>query len=104
MAQGFQIDDSELREYTHGMLGAIADALGKGFAPYMPHAVEAAFASCSQACCPCCCAILCMKACIEPLLSQSQLLNQVLYLPVRRHSSIWQEWPAYCWAGWTMHC
>ena len=49
MVQGLQIEDSELREYTHGMLGSIADKLGKDFAPFLPHAVEAAFASCSQA-------------------------------------------------------
>ena len=49
LAQGFQVDDSELREYTHGMLGSIADKLGPDFAPFLPHAAEAAFASCSQA-------------------------------------------------------
>lgn len=49
MVQGLQIEDSELREFTHGMLGSIADKLGKDFAPFLPHAVEAAFASCSQA-------------------------------------------------------
>ena len=49
VVQGLQIEDSELREYTHGMLGSIADKLGKEFAPFLPHAVEAAFASCSQA-------------------------------------------------------
>ena len=47
--QGLQIESSELREYTHGMLGSIADKLGKEFAPFLPHAAEAAFASCSQA-------------------------------------------------------
>lgn len=31
------------------MLGSIAEKLGKDFAPFLPHAVEAAFASCSQA-------------------------------------------------------
>ncbi|CAL5224745.1 g7478 [Coccomyxa viridis] len=46
--RGLQIEDSELREFTHGMLGSIADKLGKDFAPFLPHAVEAAFASCSQ--------------------------------------------------------
>lgn len=49
MVQGLQIEHSELREYTHGMLSSIADKLGKDFAPFLPHAVEAAFASCSQA-------------------------------------------------------
>jgi len=48
VVQGLQIDDSELREFTHGMLGSIAEKLGKDFAPFLPHAVEAAFASCSQ--------------------------------------------------------
>ena len=40
MVQGLQIEDSELREYTHGMLGSIADKLGKDFAPFLSHAVE----------------------------------------------------------------
>ena len=48
--QGLQIEDSELREYTHGLLGAIAEKLGRRFAPFLPHAVEAALASCAQAC------------------------------------------------------
>ena len=47
--QGLQIEDSELREYTHGMLGSIAEKLGRRFAPFLPHAVEAALASCAQA-------------------------------------------------------
>ena len=48
-AQGLQVEDSELREYTHGMLGSIAEKLGRRFAPFLPHAVEAALASCAQA-------------------------------------------------------
>ena len=47
--QGLQIEDSELREYTHGMLGSIAEKLGKSFAPFLHHAVGAALASCAQA-------------------------------------------------------
>ena len=43
------MEDSELREYTHGMLGSVAEALGRRFAPFLPHAVEAALASCAQA-------------------------------------------------------
>ena len=54
VVQGLQIEDSELREYTHGMLGSIAEKLGKDFAPFLPHAVEAAFASRSQVS-RCCC-------------------------------------------------
>lgn len=31
------------------MLGSIAEKLGRRFAPFLPHAVEAALASCAQA-------------------------------------------------------
>lgn len=63
MVQGLQIDDSELREYTHGMLGSIAEKLGKDFAPFLPHAVEAAFASCSQV--ALCCLLLWKSAIVR---------------------------------------
>lgn len=42
------LDDSELREYGHGMLGNVAQELGAGFGPYLQPCVEAAIASCSQ--------------------------------------------------------
>jgi hypothetical protein len=48
--QGMALDDSELREFTNGMLGNIAELLEEEFAPYLPNAVQAAIASCSQVC------------------------------------------------------
>ena len=42
------LDHSELREYTNGMLGHLAETLGEEFAPFLPNAVQAAIASCSQ--------------------------------------------------------
>ena len=39
--------DSELREYTHGMLSSAATIMGAGFAPWLPAAVEAALKSCA---------------------------------------------------------
>ena len=45
--QGFQLGDSELREYTHGMLSSAAKIMGAGFAPWLPAAVEAALKSCA---------------------------------------------------------
>ena len=47
-AQGMSLDDSELREYGHGMLGNVVQELGANFAPYLQPCVEAAIASCSQ--------------------------------------------------------
>lgn len=47
--QGMALDDSELREYTNGMLGHLAELLEEDFVPYLPSAVQAAIASCSQA-------------------------------------------------------
>ncbi len=43
------LEDSEVREYGHGMLSNLAQELGPAFAPYLPAAVQAALASCSQA-------------------------------------------------------
>ena len=42
------LDDDELREYGHGMLGNVAQELGAGFGPYLQPCVEAAIASCDQ--------------------------------------------------------
>ena len=42
------IDDSELREYTHGLFGSIAAALKQDFQPYLATCVSAALASCNQ--------------------------------------------------------
>lgn len=44
------IGDSELREFTNGMLGHLAELLQEDFVPYLPSAVQAAIASCTQAC------------------------------------------------------
>lgn len=46
--QGMALDSTELREYTNGMLGHLAEALGEDFTPFLPSAVQAAIASCSQ--------------------------------------------------------
>ncbi|KAK9905642.1 hypothetical protein WJX75_003705 [Coccomyxa subellipsoidea] len=46
--QGMALDNTELREYTNGMLGHLAETLGKEFTPFLPAAVQAAIASCSQ--------------------------------------------------------
>ena len=42
---GFDLDYSELREYGHGMYAEVAEALGEGFAPYLPGCVKKAMAS-----------------------------------------------------------
>ena len=42
------VDDSELREYTHGLFGSIAAALKQDFQPYLATCVAAALASCDQ--------------------------------------------------------
>ena len=42
------LDNEELREYGHGMLGNVAQELGAGFGPYLQPCVEAAIASCDQ--------------------------------------------------------
>lgn len=47
-AQGMALDHTELREYTNGMLGHLAETLGEEFAPFLPNAVQAAITSCSQ--------------------------------------------------------
>lgn len=46
--KGMSIDDSELREYTHGLFGSIAAALKQDFQPYLATCVSAALASCNQ--------------------------------------------------------
>ncbi|KAK9828387.1 hypothetical protein WJX81_002836 [Elliptochloris bilobata] len=46
--QGLTLDDSELREYTHGLFGHVARMLGPGFEPYLRPAVAAAIESCAQ--------------------------------------------------------
>jgi len=45
MLAGFDLDDAELREYTHGALANVAALLGPGAAPLLPRAVPAALAS-----------------------------------------------------------
>ena len=42
------IDDSELREYTHGLFGSIAGILKQEFQPYLATCVSAALLSCNQ--------------------------------------------------------
>lgn len=44
------IDDSELREYTHGLFGSIAGVLKQDFQPFLATCVAAALASCEQVC------------------------------------------------------
>ncbi len=46
--QGMSIDDSELREYTHGLFGSIAAVMKQDFQPYLATCVSAALASCNQ--------------------------------------------------------
>ena len=45
MLAGLAIDDSELREYTHGALANVATLVGPGVAPLLPQIVPAALAS-----------------------------------------------------------
>ena len=47
-AQGMSIDDSELREYTHGLFGSMAGILKQDFQPFLATCVAAALASCQQ--------------------------------------------------------
>lgn len=42
------IDDSELREYTHGLFGSMAAVLKQDFQPFLATCVAAALASCEQ--------------------------------------------------------
>ena len=42
------IDDSELREYTHGLFGSVAGVLKQDFQPFLGTCVAAALASCEQ--------------------------------------------------------
>ena len=46
--QGMSIDDSELREYTHGLFGSMAGVLKQDFQPFLATCVAAALASCEQ--------------------------------------------------------
>ena len=46
--QGFTLDYTELREYTHGTLCDVADLLKEDFSPYLSDAVRFAFASLAQ--------------------------------------------------------
>lgn len=46
--QGMSIDDSELREYTHGLFGSMAGVLKQDFQPFLATCVAAALASCDQ--------------------------------------------------------
>ena len=48
LLQGMSIDDSEVREYTHGMFGSIAGLMQQDFQPYLATCVAAALASCNQ--------------------------------------------------------
>lgn len=42
------IDDSELREYTHGLFGSMSGILKQDFQPFLATCVAAALASCEQ--------------------------------------------------------
>eukprot|EP00899_Mesostigma_viride_P014208 jgi/Mesvir1/22789/Mv14177-RA.1 len=44
---GFNLDYTELREYTHSFFANVAECLGAEFAEYLPVAVKHAFASCN---------------------------------------------------------
>ncbi|KAL3153296.1 hypothetical protein ABBQ38_011641 [Trebouxia sp. C0009 RCD-2024] len=46
--KGMSIDDSELREYTHGLFGSMAAILKQDFQPFLATCVAAALASCNQ--------------------------------------------------------
>ncbi|KAJ6756590.1 IMPORTIN BETA [Salix purpurea] len=46
-SQGFGLEFSELREYTHGFLSNVAEIMDDSFAKYLPHVVPLAFASCN---------------------------------------------------------
>lgn len=46
--QGFQLDDTELKEYTHLMLSNVASGLGHDFAPYLPVAMAHALQSLNE--------------------------------------------------------
>ena len=46
--QGLELDYGELREYTHGMFGNLAEVLGPDFGPYLAHVVPPATAACTQ--------------------------------------------------------
>ncbi|CAO2829167.1 unnamed protein product [Amaranthus hypochondriacus] len=45
--KGFELEFSELREYTHGFFSNVAEILGDGFVNYLPHVVPLAFSSCN---------------------------------------------------------
>ncbi|KAL5219275.1 hypothetical protein ABZP36_019959 [Zizania latifolia] len=44
---GFELDYSELREYTHGFFSNVAEILDDSFTQYLPHVVPLAFSSCN---------------------------------------------------------
>lgn len=44
---GFSLDFSELREYTHGFLGNVAEVLEEGLVQYLPRIAPLALASCN---------------------------------------------------------
>ncbi|KAL5999458.1 hypothetical protein ACLOJK_037743 [Asimina triloba] len=44
---GFSLDFSELREYTHGFFSNVAEIMDDGFVQYLPHVVPLAFSSCN---------------------------------------------------------
>lgn len=44
---GFELDYSELREYTHGFFSNVAEILDDSFTPYLPHVVPLVFSSCN---------------------------------------------------------
>ncbi|XP_074331431.1 uncharacterized protein LOC141668440 [Apium graveolens] len=44
---GYGLEFSELREYTHGFLSNVAEILDDGFTQYLPHVVPLAFSSCN---------------------------------------------------------
>ncbi|KAL0335221.1 UNVERIFIED_CONTAM: hypothetical protein Sradi_4734000 [Sesamum radiatum] len=47
LSQGFGLEFSELREYTHGFFSNVAELLEDGFTQYLPHVVPLAFSSCN---------------------------------------------------------
>ncbi|XP_057528872.1 uncharacterized protein LOC130807617 isoform X2 [Amaranthus tricolor] len=45
--KGFELEFSELREYTHGFFSNVAEILDDGFVNYLSHVVPLAFSSCN---------------------------------------------------------
>ncbi|KAK9167521.1 hypothetical protein Scep_002712 [Stephania cephalantha] len=46
-SQGFELEFSELREYSHGFFSSVAEIMDDSFAKYLPRVVPLAFASCN---------------------------------------------------------